>query len=294
MILDRIKKGETLVGDGAMGTMLFQRGLQQGECPEALNLSKPELLAEIASLYVRAGADIVQTNTFGASPMKLAEYGLAEKTEAINSQAVTATKKAVAGRAYVSGSCGPSGQILKPYGEAAPDDLYRGFERQMRALIAAGVDVVCVETMTDLREAILAIKAAKSVSTSIPVIATMTFDATPRGFYTIMGTNVKEAAAGLQAAGADIVGSNCSNGLEKMIEIAREFKQVSASPLIIQSNAGLPENRNGVLVYPESPEFFAEKTRELVKLGVSIIGGCCGTNPDTIRAIRKTLDTQKH
>lgn len=288
-ILERLKDGEILVADGAMGTMLFQKGLQPGHCPESLNLTKPETLEEIARLYLDAGADIIQTNTFGASPMKLSEYGLEEKTEEINRKAVSIVKEVVGRGAYVAGSCGPSGKILKPYGDTDPDFLYEGFERQMKALVMAGVDLLCIETMTDLIEATLAVKAAKAVSPKIPVVATMTFDETPRGFFTIMGVNIEEAAAGLQDAGADIIGSNCGNGIENMIKIAREFREVSNLPLIIQSNAGQPETKSGKLIYPETAEFFAEKTRDLVDAGVSIIGGCCGTTPEYIRAIKQSL-----
>ena len=159
----------------------------------------------------------------------------------------------------------------------------------MKALVMAGVDLLCIETMTDLMEATLAVKAAKAASPKIPVVANMTFDETPRGFFTIMGVNIEQAAAGLQDAGADIIGSNCGNGIENMIKIAHEFKKVSNLPIIIQSNAGRPETKDGQLIYLETPDFFAEKTQELVDAGVSIIGGCCGTTPEYIRVIKESL-----
>lgn len=289
--LERLKNGEILVSDGAFGTMLIQKGMQPGECPDALNLSKPEVIEEIARLYLNAGAEIIHTFTFGASPMKLSEYGLEDKTEEINESAVYNVRKVMGNRAYISGSCGPSGKILKPYGDTEPDALYRGFVRQMKALIGAGADMVTVETMTDLHEAALAVKAAKAVSPHTPVIATMTFDETPRGFYTVMGVTVQQAAAGLHDAGADVIGSNCGNGIENMIKIAREFKQVTALHVIIQSNAGKPEIRGNTVIYPETPEFFAEKTRELIDDGVSIIGGCCGTTPEHIHAVKNVVDS---
>jgi 5-methyltetrahydrofolate--homocysteine methyltransferase len=292
-ILRRLENGEILVADGAMGTMLFQKGLRPGDCPESLNLIKPEILEEIALLYFNAGADIIQTNTFGASPLKLSEYGLESKTEEIIEKAVFSVKKVVSGQAYISGSCGPSGKILKPYGDTEPEDMYHSFKRQMEALISTGVDIVCVETMTDLQEAILAVKAVKSVSPQTPVMATMTFDSTPKGFYTIMGVSINEAVDGLQKTGADIIGSNCGNGIENMIKIAHEFKRIATVPVIIQSNAGQPEIRGDKLLYLEKPEFFAEKTQELINAGVSIIGGCCGTTPDYIRAIRYTVNYWK-
>jgi 5-methyltetrahydrofolate--homocysteine methyltransferase len=289
--LERLKVGEVIVADGAMGTMLFQRGLKVGGCPESLNLSNSQILEEVAQLYFDAGAEIIQANTFGASPMKLLEYGLEDKTEEINENAVAAVKRIVGDRAYVSGSCGPSGRILKPYGDTEPEELTRGFERQLNSLVGAGVDVVCIETMTDLREAILAIEAVKAVSPLTPVMATMTFDETPRGFFTIMGVGIEETLAGLQESGADVIGSNCGNGIEKMIEIASVFTKLSPLPIIIQSNAGRPETREGQLCYTESPDFFAEKTMELIDIGVSIIGGCCGTTPEHIREIRKVVDS---
>ena len=285
-LLDRINGGDVLVADGAMGTLLFQRGLEPGACPEAFNLSNPEILQDIARNYLDAGADIIQTNTFGGSSVKLGDYGLEDQTEAINEAAVISVRKTVGDTAYVSGSCGPSGKMLKPYGDADPDDLSRGFFRQNSALIAAGADVICVETMTDLKEATLAIEAAKTASPQTPVMATMTFDETPRGFFTIMGVSITEAAEGLQVAGADIIGSNCGNGIDNMIEIARQLKQTSALPLIIQSNAGIPRMEGRELAYDEVPALFGEKTEELIQAGVSIVGGCCGTTPEHISAIR--------
>ncbi len=289
-ILKRIKNSEILVADGAMGTMLFARGLKPGEPPESVNLKNPEILEEIAQVYLDAGADIIQTNTFGASPLKLSDYGLEDKTEEINRIAVGRVRKVVGEKAYISGSCGPSGKLLKPFGDTEPEEIYKSFERQIKSLIKAGIDIICIETMTDLNEATLAIKAAKSIYLQIPVIATMTFEETPRGFFTIMGVNVENAVMGLQKAGADIIGSNCGNGIENMVKIACEFKKHTSLPIIIQSNAGIPEMKEGKLIYSETPEFFGEKTKELIKAGVSIIGGCCGTTPEHIKAIRKIVD----
>ena len=197
------------------------------------------------------------------------------------------------GRAYISASVGPTGRILEPYGDTAPEVVAEAFSRQIGALIGAGADVVCIETMIDLREAELAVRAARSLSTDIPVIATLTLNATPRGFFTTMGSTVEQGCTTLVEAGADIVGSNCGNGIDAMIEIAREFKKHASVPVIIQSNAGLPENRQGELVYPESPEYMAEKVAQLMDLGVGIIGGCCGTGPEHICAIRAAVDSYR-
>jgi 5-methyltetrahydrofolate--homocysteine methyltransferase len=290
-LLERVAEGRTVVADGAMGTLLFQRGLKPGECPETVNLSDTGVLEEIAGLYLDAGAEIIETNTFGGSPLKLSQYGLDGKAAQINRNAVRAVRKVVGDRAYVAGCCGPSGAMLKPYGDAEPEDVYESYIRQMTFLIEAGVDCVCIETMTDLSEATLAVRAAKAVAPKIPVTATMTFDPIPKGFYTIMGVDIANAASGLRDAGADVVGSNCGNGIENMVVIAGEFLSCSDLPVLIQSNAGLPDTVGGNLAYGETPEFMAQKARELVTAGVSIIGGCCGTTPDHIRAIRKMLDS---
>jgi 5-methyltetrahydrofolate--homocysteine methyltransferase len=289
-LLQRLAAGEVLVGDGALGTMLLERGLGPGEPPESVALSRPALLEEVARLYLEAGAEILETDTFGGSPLKLALHDLEAQTEAINRAAVLAVRRVAADRAFVAGSCGPSGRLLEPYGDVSETAMYDSFARQMSALIQAGVDCVCVETMTDLAEARLAIRAAKDLAPALPVLATMTFDATPRGSYTIMGVSVAAAARGLADVGADVVGSNCGTGIEPMIAIAREFRRHTSLPLIIQPNAGLPETLEDRVVYRETPAFMAEKARELVSVGVSIIGGCCGTTPAHIAALRRMVD----
>ena len=283
---DRLTQIKPIIADGAMGTMLFQRGLKPGECLERMNLEHPEVLEEIARLYFEAGAEIIQTNTFGGSPLKLAMYSLENKTEEINARAVQAVRKVVADKAYVSASCGPTGKLLEPFGDTKPDQIFESFRRQLNVVIGEGVDLICIETMTDLNEAILAVKAARSISAKIPICATMTFDKTPRGFYTIMGVTIEQAVKGLTEASTDIIGSNCGNGIEKMIAIAHEFKKQTTPPIIIQSNAGLPIMKGGELIYNETPEFMAEKSRELLSAGVKIIGGCCGTTPAHIAAMK--------
>ncbi len=287
---DRLAAGDILIADGATGTLLFERGLEPGGCPESFALDNPELLTEIATSYLAAGADIVEACTFGGSPLKLSAYGLDDRTEEINETAVRSVRTAVGDRAYVAGSVGPCGKLLKPYGDASPEDVHASFRRQAESLVGAGIDCVVIETMIDLAEAKLAIKAFKDVSPSIPIAATMTFDSTPNGFFTIMGVSVEAAVVGLTDAGADVVGSNCGNGIEKMVEIATVYRAATDMPLIIQSNAGLPEVTADGTTYPETPGFMAEKAEELRSIGVSIIGGCCGTTPEHVKALRKVVD----
>jgi 5-methyltetrahydrofolate--homocysteine methyltransferase len=292
-LLDRLTAGETLCGDGAWGTQLMARGLRPGDSPEALNLSRPEVLAEVAGFYVEAGAQLITTNTFGGSSLNLETHGLADRTEEINHAAVEAIREVTNDRALISGSVGPTGKILTPYGDTEPAAVSAAFDRQIGALLDAGADLICIETMMDPEEARLAVAAARKRSPTIPVIATMTFNATPRGFFTTMGTTVEQACRVLVDAGADLVGSNCGNGIDAMVELARDFAGHATVPVVIQSNAGLPENLGDELVYPETPDYMAARVDQLMELGVAIIGGCCGTGPDHIRAFRHAIDRQR-
>jgi 5-methyltetrahydrofolate--homocysteine methyltransferase len=183
--------------------------------------------------------------------------------------------------------------MLAPYGDVDPETLYESFLLQARALVSAGVDLICVETMTDLHEAKLAVRAAKAASGALPVAATMTFDLTRRGFFTVMGVDIAAAAGGLAEAGADIVGSNCGNGIENMVAIASLFSQQTRLPLLIQSNAGLPVITGERIVYQETPEIMTARVPELIAAGVAIIGGCCGTTPAHIRAFREMVERSR-
>jgi 5-methyltetrahydrofolate--homocysteine methyltransferase len=208
----------------------------------------------------------------------------------INVAAVKAARKAVGDKAYVAASVGPCGKLLQPYGDTEPHEIAQSFEQQAAALLGAGADVIFIETMTDLSEAVLAIKAARSNSSTVPISATMTFDPTPGGFHTIMGVSIEQAVTGLIEAGANIVGSNCGNGIDNMLKIAADFMRYATVPVIIQSNAGLPDIKGDQIVYSETPDYMAEKCKQLLELGVGIIGGCCGTTPQHIAAFRKTID----
>ncbi len=289
---ERLKQEKVLVSDGAIGSLLFEKGLNSGDCPERFNLEHPEVLAEIAHAYLQAGADIIQTNTFGASPLKLSDYNLDNITEEINQKAVEIVKQVVDSKALVSGSVGPTGKMLLPYGDIEPDVMKDNYKRQIGILIESGVDLLCIETMTDINEAVIAIESVREISSDIPVIATMTFDVIPQGCVTIMGNSVAEVCNKLTGAGANVIGSNCGNGTKNMITIAKEFIANTELPIIIQSNAGIPTIVDDHVVYQETPEEFANFTKTLLELGVSIIGGCCGTTPDHISEIRKSVDNK--
>lgn len=288
----RIAAG-VVVGDGGWGTMLAEGGLPAGAAPELWTLERPEVLADIARAYVEAGAELITTNTFGASPMRLSLYRLGESFEEINRRGVEIVRSAVGDGALVSASIGPTGRLLAPLGDADPDEVSRGFADQARILVMAGADVLCIETMTDLEEATLAVRAARSVSEEIPIIASMTFDITPRGPFTVMGVSVPQAAAALASAGATLVGSNCGAGVEEMQIVAKAFVESATLPVSIQPNAGLPRRQNGMLVYPETPDRFGDGVAAIAATGVRLVGGCCGTTPAHIAALRARIDAAR-
>jgi 5-methyltetrahydrofolate--homocysteine methyltransferase len=289
--LERLQRGPAILGDGAWGTMLFARGLPTGDAPERVCLERPELLTEIAGLYLEAGAEVVTTNTFGANPERLGLHGLADDLEEICRAAVSAVRRAVGERAWISGSIGPTGVLLAPLGRLDAAAASAGFARQAAALAAAGADLLCVETMTDLAEAELAVRAGRAAAPALPVVATMSFEATRRGFFTVMGITPAKAAVCLEAAGAHAVGANCGDG-DTMAGIAREFRAHCALPIAVRPNAGLPTLVGGALVHPETPEAMAARVPGLLEAGVTLLGGCCGTTPEHLRALRRALDAR--
>ncbi len=286
---EQIQEGNTLVSDGAWGTFLQAKGLKPGECPELWNLEHPQEVFEIAKSYIDAGSDTVETNSFGGSKFKLESYGLADKVYEINYQAAALSKKAAGNDKFVLGSVGPTGKMLIME-DVTADELYEAFKEQSIALADGGADAIVIETMTALDEAILAIKAAKE-NTNCEVICTMTFDKMIDGsFRTMMGVTPTEMVESLIEAGVDILGANCSNGIEGMIEITKEIRKADKEiPILIHANAGLPQLENGCTVFPESPEMMAAFAPLLQAAGANIIGGCCGTSPDHIHQIAKSI-----
>lgn len=283
-LLDRVGRGDLLISDGATGTYLQQHGLEPGGCPEEFNASHPDVVIGMARRYFEAGSDMVLTNSFGGTKFMLEKYGHGGRVRELNRLAAEHARAAAPDGRYVVGSVGPTGEFLEPLGAVTEAEVYDAFAEQIAGLAEGGADGVVIETMTAIEEATAAVRAAKE-TTSLAVMATMVFDKGPRGFFTMMGIEPERAVDELREAGADVVGSNCGNGIEGMIEIARRMRAATDGPLLIHSNAGLPAIENGDVVYPETPAFMAERFKTLKEIGVNILGGCCGTGADHIRAL---------
>ncbi len=221
----------------------------------------------------------------------LKKYGHGQLVHELNKLAAQHARSQAPPGHYVAGSVGPTGEFLAPLGEVSAEEMLDGFIEQVTALEEGGADAVVIETMTAIEEATLAIKATKE-NTSLVVMSTMVFDKGPRGFFTMMGVTPERAVKGLQEAGADVVGANCGNGIEVMVELAGELRKATDGYLLIHSNAGIPSLKKGEIIYPESPEFMAERFKTLADMGINIIGGCCGTGPDHIKALATFLKSR--
>ena len=287
-ILDRLAAGDTLIFDGATGTYLQNNGLEPGGSPELMNAANPEVIKGMAKHYFDAGSDIVLTNTFGGNKFMLERYGAGDRLFELNRLAAEHARSVAPEGKFVAGSIGPTGEFIEPLGTATEDELYETFSEMSKAFEAGGADAVMIETQLAIEEAAIAVRAAKE-TTGLVVMATMVFDKGPRGYFTMMGVTPEQAVEGLEEAGADIVGTNCGSGIEKMVEIATRMRAVTDKYLVVQSNAGLPIIKNGETCYLETPEFMAKHYRELAELPINILGGCCGTTADHIRALVQSV-----
>jgi 5-methyltetrahydrofolate--homocysteine methyltransferase len=286
--IEKRLKTEVLLFDGAMGTMLMERGIGPGETSETWILSRPDDIAAVHQAYFDAGADIATTATFGATSIKLAHAGLSGKVAEINRKGAELAKSVCPTGRFVAGDIGPTGKLLKPAGDADEGALRDAFSEQSEALAEGGVDLFIIETMIDLKEALIALSAARE--TGLPVFVTVTFDKKPRGYFTIMGDRPADAAKRLADAGAAAVGTNCTLRINEMIDVVAEMRAATDVPIVAQPNAGKPELVNGKMTYPDGPEVYAVGTPALIRAGARIVGGCCGTTPETTRAMREVID----
>lgn len=274
--------------DGAMGSLLLAAGLEPGAPPEVWNVERPDILKQIHRDYLAAGARVITTNTFGGSPLKLAAYELEQRCEELDFAAVGLAMAARTEHGdadvFVAGDIGPCGAFFAPVGTLEVKTLIDSVQAQVEIFAAAEVDLILIETMVDLQEAETAVRTVRKL-TDIPVVATMTFDYKPRGYFTIMGNTPADAVCKLADAGADVVGANCTLAAPEMIELARILVAESPVPVLVQPNAGQPEIIDGRTAYRVTPREFATEMQKILGTGVAAVGGCCGTTPAHIRAV---------
>ena len=285
--------GPPLRLDGGLGSMLIDRGLKSGSPPELWSTERPDDLLAVHQAYAQAGAEAIHTNTFGANPIRLAAFGLADRCEELNRAAVEVARRAGAG--FVVADVGPTGEYLPPVGKGCLDAWREAFTEQARVLANAAPDAVHVETMSDLREALVALDALRDAAPQLPVIVSLTFDRKKRGFFTVMGDRPAASFARLAEHGAAAVGANCSITSPDMLDLAREtlpeLSRLSAPPpLVLQPNAGQPRLTTHGVVYDQSPDEFARDAAAMAAAGARAIGGCCGTDPHFIAALCQRLD----
>src|ERR1700760_434820 len=293
----RLFAGGPVLCDGAMGTMLYARGVFINRCYDELNLTQPELIREIHAEYLQAGAEVIETNTFGGNAFRLELHGLKDKVREINVAGVRLARECVnqirekqATEAFVAGAIGPLGVRLEPLGKVGLDEARAAFAAQIRPLVeggpGVGVDLLIIETMTSLAEAHQAILAARSEAPGVKVVVMMTVDEEGN---CLDGTSAETAAVKLTEWGADALGCNCSAGPATVLSVIERMRPVTSKPLAAMPNAGIPRAVDGRTIYLTSPEYMASFTRKLVKAGASIVGGCCGTTPSYTRAMKSSL-----
>src|SRR3989338_3227148 len=281
-------KERLIIFDGAMGTMLKRLGLKPGGCPDELNLTNPEMIKQVHKGYIDAGSDVVTTATFGANRIKLKEYNLENKLREINLKSAKKAREAAGKKGFVAGGLGPTGKFVEPIGDLSFDETVAVFSEQVNALKDGGVDLIIIETMMDMREMRAAIIAAKA--SGLPVVATMTFDESMR---TVLGTPPEAFAIIAEGLGCDVIGANCSLGIEGIYKAVAAMSRVTKLPLIAQPNAGIPYLKDGKTIFPATPEEMAAYVPKLIDAGVRIIGGCCGTTPEHIKAMKAKVRRSK-
>jgi len=281
-----------LLADGAWGTEFFKRGLMQGSPPDEWNLTHPEIVRDITRDYLDAGVDVILTNTFGANRWRLEPHGLSAHVKEINCAAVAIARETASDRALVAGDIGPSARFLA-LGEVTPEELYDVFIEQARTLGEEGVEWIVVESMTDVEEMAIAVRAAVD-ATHLPVVASMTYNKTPKGYRTMMGNPPEICVKKAVEAGAALIGANCGSGIEDYVPLAPILRALTALPLWVKANAGIPHIINGKVAYPLTPQEYASFAPALIEAGVNVIGGCCGTDPLFIRELATKLADKRH
>jgi len=287
-IFDLIKERVVLL-DGGMGTELIRHGFPQGACPESWNKEKPDVVKKIHESYFKAGSDVVLTNSFGGSQIKLSAHDLADKCYELN-QAAAAVANAVKPKGkFVAGSMGPTGKFLKPQGEFTEEEFETAYEEQAKGLNDGNVDFLLIETQYDLKEALCALKGAKK-ATDVPIFVTMTFNLTPRGYFTLMGNSVEQCVEELEGQDISVLGSNCTLNSAEMVDLIKLMREKTSLPLLAQANAGKPSlSEDGEVAYSQGLEDYVSYIPRMIKNGANLVGGCCGTNPEYIQKMAELV-----
>jgi 5-methyltetrahydrofolate--homocysteine methyltransferase len=282
--LDKLATGETILADGAMGTMLQAAGLEKGHAPEEMNLTHPDTVLAVHRGYVDAGSELILTNTFGANRFRLDKYGLADRVFEISRMAAEIARES--GAVFVAGSLGPTGEFFAPVGSLNAEEAREAFAEQAKGLADDGVDCLVIETMSDLKEAEAAIQGARD-STDLPLLCTMTFQ---HKLHTVMGVTARQAAEKLSGWGVTAMGANCGTGPEEVEKVLEEMRQTCPQAILIaKPNAGVPRLVQGRTEYDATPQLMAEYAQRFAQLGVTIIGACCGSTPEHIAAMASAL-----
>jgi 5-methyltetrahydrofolate--homocysteine methyltransferase len=283
-----LSDSKVVLFDGAMGTELAKRSLEMSGIN---NLSNPSQVLEVHQEYIRAGTEVLITNTLTMNRINLESHGINIDVKAVNLAGVKLAKQAVNNGQFVLGDISSTGQLLEPYGDYSEEQFYNNFKEQATILAEGGADGFIIETMIDLREAICALQACRDIS-NLPIIVSMSFSQVTKGGRTVMGNTVSEIVEAVEKHGADAVGANCGElGLDEMAEIAKMYNEATSLPIIIQPNAGKPTLVNDQTKFEMKPEEFAHGLQKWIDNGARMIGGCCGTSPDHIRAIKQRLKT---
>ena len=276
--------------DGAMGSLLSSKGLPPGIPPDQWNLDRPDVVKDIHKTYYDAGCDVVITNTLGSTGINLKKYGLEDKVYEINKQAAVLANSVKSEGRFVCGDIGPTGEYFATIEEFDEIKYIEIFREQARGLIDGMVDTIIIETSYDINEVLSAVKGIRNISEEIPIITSMTFNSTQKGFMTMMGVSLEKYVEYAEKNNVDIIGSNCTLDSTQMIMLAERLRSLTKKPVIIQPNAGQPEIEKDEVRYKVTPEGFAEDMEKIIELGINIVGGCCGTTPDHIKLLRKIVD----
>ena len=279
---------KVILFDGAMGTELIKRGLEPGKVPDLLNIENPDSIIDIHKSYYNAGSDMCQSNTFGSTPLNLRNHNIEDQIKNIIKKALENIQKACPSGRLIVGDIGPTGVFRPPVGNASSEEWYSSFKTQTE-LLNDGVDLFHIETISDLEEILAAVHAVKDVSKK-PIIASITYKKTKRGFFTIMGDPLEKCVDSLENENVDVIGANCTIGSGDMLDLAKEIINLTNMPISVKPNAGKPRIERTKTFYDQPIQEFVNDIHEMIKLGVKIVGGCCGTSPDTIKEIRKIID----